>query len=146
MLRRLRMGFEAGTSEMLNEYRTRLHFNASEYAHMMTSATWDSIARIKYFHHSTEGLPVTRYGFRKGGMRESVNEQIARFQLIRKAIPPHVGKKACFQILTAKGCLGGANTCAKDGFCHFVPKKSDIPADALRALETIFGALRPELK
>jgi hypothetical protein len=32
MLRRLRIGFEAATSEMLNEYRTRLHVNASEYA------------------------------------------------------------------------------------------------------------------
>jgi hypothetical protein len=31
MLPQLRMGFEAGTSGMLNEYRTRLHFNASEY-------------------------------------------------------------------------------------------------------------------
>jgi hypothetical protein len=48
MLRRLRMGFEAGTSEMLNKYRTRLHVNASEYAHLMTNAMWDSIARIVF--------------------------------------------------------------------------------------------------
>jgi hypothetical protein len=66
MLRRLRMGFEAGTLEMLNEYRARLYVNASEYAHVMTSAMWDSIARIKSLHHSTEGLPVARDGFRKG--------------------------------------------------------------------------------
>jgi hypothetical protein len=146
MLRRLRMGSEAGTSEMLNEYRTCLHVNASEYAHVMTSAMWDSIARIKSFHHSTEGLPVARDGFRKGGERENVKEQIARFQLIREAIPPHVGKKVCFQNLTAKGCSGGANKPSKDGFCHFIPKKSDIPMDALMALETNFGSLRTELK
>jgi hypothetical protein len=41
MLRRLRMGFEAGTSEMLNEYWTRLHVNAFGYAHVMTSAMWN---------------------------------------------------------------------------------------------------------
>jgi hypothetical protein len=40
MLRRLGMGLEAGASEMLNEYRTRLHVNTSEYAHVMTSAMW----------------------------------------------------------------------------------------------------------
>ncbi len=146
MLHRLSMGFETGTTEMLNEYRTRLHVNASEYSHVMTSAMWDSIARIKSFHHSTEGLPVARDGFRKRGKRENAMEQIARLQLIRKAIPPHGGKKVCFQNLTAKGYSGGANTSSKDGFCHFVPKKSDIPADALITLETNFGSLRTELK
>jgi hypothetical protein len=50
MLRRLRMGFEAGTSEMLNEYRTRLHVNASEYAHVKTFPMWDSIVSIKSVH------------------------------------------------------------------------------------------------
>jgi hypothetical protein len=54
------MGFEAGTSEMLIEYRTRLHVNASEYAYVMTSAMWDSIARIKSVHHPTEGIPAAR--------------------------------------------------------------------------------------
>ncbi len=53
---------------------------------------------------------------------------------------------ASFQNLTAKGCSGGTNTCFKAGLYHFVPKKSDIPADALMTLETNFGALRPELK
>ncbi len=38
MLRRLRMGLEAGTSDMMNEYRIRLHINATEYANVMTSA------------------------------------------------------------------------------------------------------------
>jgi hypothetical protein len=146
MLRRLRMGFETGTFEILNEYRTRLHVNASEYAHVTTSTMWDSIARIKSVHHSTEGLPAARDGFRKRGRRDNVKEQIARFQLIRKAIPPHGGKIVCFQNLTAKGCSGGTNTCSKDGFCHFVRKKSDITADALMTLETNFGALQPESK
>jgi hypothetical protein len=136
MLRRLRMGFEAGTSEMLNEYRTRLHVNASEYAHVMTSAMWDSIARIKPVNHSTEGILAARDGFRKRGRRDNVKEQIARFQLIRKAVPPHGGKNVCFHNLTAKGCSGGANTSSKDGFCHFVPKKSDITADAMMTPET----------
>jgi hypothetical protein len=140
------MGLEAGTSEMLNEYRTRLNVNASEYAHVMTSAMWDSVARIKSFHHFTEGLPAARDGTRKRGKRENVKEQITRFQLIRKAIPPHGDKKVCFQNMTAKGCSCGANTCSKDGFCHFVPKKSDIPADAHMVLKTNFGSLRHELK
>jgi hypothetical protein len=121
-LRRLRVGFEAGTSEMLHQYRTRLHVNASEYTHVMTSAMWDSIARIKSVHHSNEGIPASRDGFRKRDKRDNVKEQIARFQLVRKAIPPHGGKKVCFQNLTAKGCSGGTNTCSKAGFCHFVPK------------------------
>jgi hypothetical protein len=146
MLRRPKMGFEAGTSEMLNEYRTRLHVNAPKYAHVMTSAMWDSIARIKSVHHSTEGILAARDGFRKRGRRDNVKEQIARFQLIRKVIPPHGGKKVCFQSLTTEGYSGGANTCSNDGFCHFVPKKSDITAEALMALGTNFGALRPELK
>ncbi len=120
MLRRLRMGFETGSS-MLNEYRTRLHVNASEYTHVMTSAMWHSIARIKSFYHSTEGLPVARDGLRKRGKRENVKEKIARFRLIRKAILPHGGMKVCFQNLTTKVCSGGANTFAKDEFCHFVP-------------------------
>jgi hypothetical protein len=77
----------------------------------------------------------TRDGTRKRGKRENVKEQILRFQLIRKAIPPHGGKKVCFQNLTAKGCSGGANTCSKDAFCHFVPKKSYM------TLETNFGSL-----
>jgi hypothetical protein len=89
---------------------------------------------------------VARDGFRKRGKRENVKEQIARSQLIRKAIPPHGAKKVCFQNLTTKDCTGGANTCSKDGFCHFVPKKSDIPADALMVLGTNFGSLRTELK
>jgi hypothetical protein len=146
MLRRLRMGFEAGTSEMMNEYRTRLHVNASEYAHVMTSAMWDSIASIKSIHHASEGIAIASDGSRKKGKRDNVKDRIARFQIIRKAIPAHGGKKVCFQNLTAKGCSGGAATCFKTGFCHFVPKKSDIPADALTALETTFGALRSELK
>jgi hypothetical protein len=102
MLRRLRIGLKSGTSEMFNEYRTRLHVNASEYVHVMISAMWDSITRIKSIHHSPEGLPVARDGFRKRGKRENVKEQIARFQLIRKAIPPHDGKKVCFQNLTPR--------------------------------------------
>jgi hypothetical protein len=111
------MCFEAGTSQMLNEYRTRLHDNASEYAHVMTSANWDSIARIKSIHHSTEGIPAARDGFRKRGKRDSVKEPIAQFQLIRKAIPLHGGKKLYFQNLTAKGCSGCANTIyIKEGF------------------------------
>jgi hypothetical protein len=146
MLRRLRMGFEADTSEMMNEYRTRLHVNASEYAHVMTSAMWDSIASIKSIHHASEGIAIASDGSRKKGKRDNVKDRIARFQIIRKAIPAHGGKKVCFQNLTAKGCSGGAATCFKTGFCHFVPKKSDIPADALTALETTFGALRSELK
>jgi hypothetical protein len=146
MLRRLRMGFEAGTSEMLNKYRTRLHVSASEYAHVMTSAMWNSIARIRSVHHPNEGIPAAREGFRKRGKCDNVKEQIARFQLIRKAMAPHGGKKVCFQNLSAKGCSGATNACSKAEFCHFVPKKSDIPADALMALETEFGALRPELK
>ncbi len=145
MLRRLRMGFQAGTYEMLNEYRTRLHVNASKYAHVTTSAMWDSITRIKSVHHPTEGIPAARDGFRKRGKRDNIKEQIARFQLINIAIPPHGGKKVCFQNLTPKGCSGGTNTCSKAGFCHFVPKKSDIPADALMTFETNFGTLRPEL-
>ncbi len=36
-------------------------------------------------------------GSRKRGRRDNVKEQIARFQLIRKAIPPHGGKNVCFQ-------------------------------------------------
>jgi hypothetical protein len=116
------MGFEAATSEMLNEYRTRQHVNASEYAHVMTSAMWGSIARIKSSHNSAEGLRAARDGSRKRGRRENAKYQLARLHLIRKAIPPHGGKKVCFQILTAKGCSGGANTYAKEGFCHFVPK------------------------
>ncbi len=146
MLRRLRMGLEAGTSEMLKEYRTRLHVNASEYAHMMTSVMWDSIASIKSVHHSIEGVAAAPDGFRKRGKRNNVKDRIARFQIIRKAIPLHGGKKVCFQNLTARGCSGGTNTCFKAGFCHFVPKKSDIPAYALMVLETNFDALRPELK
>jgi hypothetical protein len=131
---------------MLNEYRTRLHVNASEYAHVMTSAIWDSIASIKSVHQSIEGVAAAPDGFRKRGKRDNVKDRIARFQIIRKAIPPHGGKKVCFQNMTAKGCSGGTNTCFKAGFCHFVPKKTDIPADALMALETNFGALRSELK
>jgi hypothetical protein len=134
------MGLEAVTSEMLNEYRTRLHVNASEYTHVMTSAMWVSIARRKSSHNSAEGLPATRDGSRRRGRRENVKDQLARFHLT-----PHGGKKACFQNLTAKGCSGGANTCGKDGFCHIVPKKSDIPVDALIALETHFGSSRPDL-
>jgi hypothetical protein len=146
MLRHLRMGLEAGTSEMLNEYRTRLHVNTSEYAHVMTNTIWDSIARLKSFQHSAEGQPAARDGSRRRAKRENVKEQIARFHLICKAIPPHGGKKVCFQNLTAKGCPGGANTCSKNGFCHFVPKKSDVPADTLVALGTNFGPLRHDLK
>jgi hypothetical protein len=101
-----------------------VHVNAFEYAHVMTSAMWDSIARIKSFHHSTEGLPVARDGFRKRGKRENAKEQIARFQLIRKANPPHGDKKVCFQNLTTKGCSGGANTCSKDGFLPLCPEKA----------------------
>ncbi len=93
MLRRLRMAFEAGTSEMLNDYQTRLHVNASEYAHVMASAIWDSIARIKSFHQSTEGLPVARDGSRKRGMCENVKVHIARFQLIAKPSRPTVASK-----------------------------------------------------
>jgi hypothetical protein len=74
MLRRLRMGLKAGTSEMLNEYRTRLNDNVSKYAHMMTSAMWDSIARIKSFHHSTEGLAAARDGTRIRGGRENAKD------------------------------------------------------------------------
>ncbi len=93
-------GFRGWYFGDLNEYlllRTCLHVNASEFAHVMTSAMWDAIARIKSFHHSTEGISVARDGFQKRGKRENVKEQIARFQLIRKAIPPHGGKKVCFQ-------------------------------------------------
>ncbi len=67
MLRRLRMGFEAGTSEMMNEYRTRLHVNATEYAHVMTSAMWDSIARIKSIHIASEGVTAASDGFQTKG-------------------------------------------------------------------------------
>jgi hypothetical protein len=90
-------GLEAGTSEMMNEYRTRLYANASEYAHVMTSAMWHSIACIKSFHHSAYWLPAARDGPRRSDIRENIKEQIARFHLIRKAIPPHDGKKLCFQ-------------------------------------------------
>jgi hypothetical protein len=113
MLRRLRMGLEAGTSEMLNEYRTRLYVNASEYAHAMTSAMWDCIARFKSSHNSAEGLTATRDGSRKRGRHENAKDQLARFHLIRKAIPPHGGKKACFQKLTAKNCSGGTYVCPR---------------------------------
>jgi hypothetical protein len=140
------MGLEAGTSETLNEYRTRIHVNVSEYAHVMTSAMWDSISRIKASHNSAEGLPAAREVLRMRGKRANAKDQFARFHLIRKAIPPHGGKKVCFQNLTAKGCSGGVNTCTKEGFCHFVLNKSDIPAGALLALETNFGSLRPGLK
>ena len=146
MLRRLRMGLEAGTSDMLNEYRNRLHVNASEYATVMTSAMWDSIARLKPSSHASEGTSSANDAAKKKGRRENAKGQLARFQIIRKAIPPRGDKKVCFQNLTAKGCSGGANTCPRDGFCHFVPKKSDIPAEALAALETNFGPLRSELK
>jgi hypothetical protein len=64
------MGFEAGTAKMLNEYRTRLHVNASEYVHVMTSAMWDSIARIKSIHHSTKGIPVARDVPEEGQVRQ----------------------------------------------------------------------------
>jgi hypothetical protein len=84
MFCQLRMGFEAGTLEMLNEYHTRLHVNASEYAHVMTSALGDSIARIKSVHHFTESIPAARDGFRERGKRENVREQIARFSLFAK--------------------------------------------------------------
>jgi hypothetical protein len=133
-------------SEMMNEYRTRLHVNASEYAHVMTCAMRDSIASIKSIHHSSEGVATASDGFRKKGKRDNVKDRIARFQTIRKAIPAHGGKKVCFQNLTTKGCSGGTTTCFKAGFCHFVSKKSDIPADALMGLETTFGALQTELK
>ncbi len=106
MLSRLRMGFKAGTSEMLDEYRTRLHVNASEHAHVMTSAMWGSITRLKSFHHSTEGPPVARDGTRKRGKRENVKEEIARFQLIRKVIRPHDDKKIMLPELDIQGLFG----------------------------------------
>jgi hypothetical protein len=146
MLRRLRMGLETGTSKMLNEYRTRRHVNASECAQVMTSTMWDSIARMKSFHHSTEGLPAARDGSRRRKKSKNVKVQISRFRLIRKAIPPHGGKKVCFQNMAAKGCPGGANKSAKYGSFHFVPKKSDIPENVLMALESNFGPVRPDLK
>jgi hypothetical protein len=129
----------------MNEYRTRLHVHASEYAYVMTSAMWDSITSIKSIHHSSEGVATASDGFRTKGKRENFKDRIARFKIIRKAIPAHGGQKVCFQNLTTKGCSGGITTCFKAGFCHFVPKKSDIPADVLMALETTFGALRTKL-
>jgi hypothetical protein len=97
MLRRLTMGFEAGTSEMMNEYRTRLHVNASEYAHVITSAVWDSIASIKSIHHASEGITIASDGSRKKGKRDNVKDHFARFQIIRKAIPAHGGKKSAYK-------------------------------------------------
>jgi hypothetical protein len=93
MFCRLRMGLEAGTSEMLNEYRTRLHVNASEYAHVMTSAMWDSIARIRSVHYYTEGITAARDGFRKKSKRENVKEQFARFSLFAKPSRPMMARQ-----------------------------------------------------
>ncbi len=92
------------------------------------------------------GFPKRAGWARRRGRRENVNDQIANFQLIRKAIPPRGGKKVCSQNLPAKGCPGGANTFSKDRVCHFVPKKSDVPEDAQVILETSFGPLRPDLE
>lgn len=145
MFRRLRMGLEAGTVEMMNEYRTRLHVTATEYANVMTSAMWDSIARLKLGHTASNGSTTNEAAKAKGN-GEHAKARITNIKLLRKAVPPRNGQRVCYMNLTAKGCPGGtADKCSRTGYCHFVPKKADISAKALTALEKNYGVLRSEL-
>jgi hypothetical protein len=144
MLRRLRMGFDAGTTDMMNEYRTRIHITAAEYANVIQSAMWDSITHLRSNKVSTGGAGGGN-GAKTKGNGHSQAEKNAQFQIIRKALPPRGDKKICFRNLTAKGCPGGADKCTKPGFCHFIPKKSEVPSNVLLALEQVFGTLRADL-
>jgi hypothetical protein len=144
MLRRLRLGLEAGTSEMMNEYRSRLHVTATEYSNVMTSAMWDSIARLKPGHTSSNGS-TTKDTKKSGTYGEQWRTKMTAIKLLQQAIPPRDGQKVCYMNLTAKGCSGGANKCVKRGFVHFVPKKADISQEARAALAKQFGELRTEL-
>jgi hypothetical protein len=98
---------------MMNEYRNRINVTASEYSNVMTSALWDSIARLKTIHNPSIKLPSSGHMLKKHGNRENAKAKMAKFQLLRKAPPAWRDKKICYHNMTAKGCAGGADTCSR---------------------------------
>ena len=141
----LRVALESGSPDQLHEFRTSLHVNAAEYSSVFQGVLADKIRSLET-RHQPDGHPANGKNPRKGKSGSKRKSDGPEFSIIREGIPARNGKMVCYQHLSAKGCPGGATTCKRAHFCHFVPKRADLSEEVYKALQFHFGPLRAELQ